>query len=93
MREPPEFEWDEAKRVANFDKHGIDFEDIGPAFEDRTAIHVDDNREDYGERRIIMLAGCFGVILNIVYTPRVNRIRLISARLCNLKERARYEDR
>jgi uncharacterized DUF497 family protein len=40
-----------------------------------------------------MLASCFGVILNIVYTPRGNRIRLISARLCNLKERARYENR
>jgi uncharacterized DUF497 family protein len=24
--------WDEPKRLANLDKHGIDFADIGPAF-------------------------------------------------------------
>jgi hypothetical protein len=93
MRTPVEFEWDEAKRSANFEKHGIDFPDLGSAFEDDRAIHVEDIRADYGEQRIIMLARCFEVILNIVYTPRGNRIRLISARLCNSKERSRYDNR
>lgn len=36
------FEWNEAKRLANFQKHGIDFEDVGPAFDDEGALQVPD---------------------------------------------------
>lgn len=43
-----EFEWDEAKRLANLRKHGIDFLDVSIVFEGDT-LTVEDNRYDYGE--------------------------------------------
>jgi uncharacterized DUF497 family protein len=85
-----EFEWDEAKQAANILKHGIDFEDIGPAFLDPGAVETEDSRQDYGERRIIRLARCAGLLLVIVFTRRGKRVRLISARLANARERERY---
>jgi uncharacterized protein len=38
-----EFEWDEAKRLANLDKHGIDFVDIPEVFEG-DIVTVEDDR-------------------------------------------------
>ena len=86
-----EFEWDEAKRLSNIEKHGVDFEDIAPAFDDEGALHIQDNRFSYGEERFIMIARYEKIILSIVYTPRGEKTRIISARAANLKERALYE--
>ena len=91
MDDVREFEWDAAKRLANFDKHRVDFEDIGPAFDDESALHVPDHRLDYGEERIIMIAKCNAAILSIVYTMRGEKTRLISARYANQRERAIYD--
>ena len=35
------FEWDEAKRLANIEKHGIDFADVPPMF-DGDVITIED---------------------------------------------------
>jgi uncharacterized DUF497 family protein len=41
-REPEgAFEWDAAKARANLNKHGIDFADVTPVFEDDRAITYD----------------------------------------------------
>lgn len=85
------FEWDEAKRLSNLAKHGVDFESITAAFEDESAFQMTDDRFSYGEDRVIMMARWKDAILTIVYTVRGERIRLISARRANLKERAIYE--
>jgi uncharacterized DUF497 family protein len=85
------FEWDEAKQAANLAKHGIDFEDIGPAFLDPDAMEMADARQDYGEERRIRIARCKGVVLVIVFTLRGPNIRLISARRANERERAIHE--
>jgi uncharacterized DUF497 family protein len=47
-----EFEWDEANRLANLCKHGIDFLDVSFVFEGDT-LTVEDNRYDYGEQRFV----------------------------------------
>ncbi len=47
-------EWDEAKRVSNFEKHGIDFADLSEVFENQTATEADD-RFDYKEDRLLTL--------------------------------------
>jgi hypothetical protein len=91
MDEAREFEWDAVKRRANIDKHRLDFEDIGPAFDDENALHVPDRRFDYGEERVMMIPRCNSVILSIVYTMRGERTRIISARFANQRERAIYE--
>lgn len=45
-----EFEWDEAKRQANIEKHGIDFEDAIYVFEGVTLEAVDKRFEYRHER-------------------------------------------
>ncbi len=51
-----EYEWDEAKRLANLRKHGIDFTDV-PAVFDGDILTVEDDRYSYGEQRFLTLLG------------------------------------
>jgi hypothetical protein len=43
-----EFEWDESKRIANLDRHGIDFIDIPEVFEG-DIVTVEDDLYSYRE--------------------------------------------
>lgn len=86
-----EFEWDEAKRLANIAKHGIDFYDAKAALEDAPVMLVDD-RKDYGERRCIAAGQAKGHILIVVFTVRNGVFRIISARKANSRERRKYAD-
>lgn len=83
------FEWDSAKDEVNQQKHGIAFEDILPIF-DQKLVEMEDNRKDYGEKRIKVYGELHGLILCIVYTWRDNKRRIISARIANERERSRY---
>ncbi|MBW7835681.1 MAG: BrnT family toxin [Sphingomonadales bacterium] len=83
------FEWDEAKRSANFEKHGVDFDDArlifeGPVFEKA------DGRKDYGEDRMIAIGVLEDVEIVVVYVMRGERRRMISARRANRHERQDY---
>jgi len=85
------FEWDDEKNLANIEKHGIDFETAKRIFEGQTLTVIDD-RFDYGEIREISIGMVDGIaILTVAHTDRDNKIRIISARRANQKERARYE--
>jgi uncharacterized DUF497 family protein len=83
------FEWDEAKREANIQKHGVDFV-LAKAIFDGPTVETQDSRRDYGEPRI----GAYGVagetVLFVIYTWRANRRRLISARKAGTYERDLY---
>ena len=62
-----ELAWDEAKRRANYAKHGLDFRDAEKVFQGIT-LTAEDNRQDYGETRFISLgllddAGSRGCII------------------------------
>ena len=48
------------------------------------------SREDYGEERIILLGMSSGRILNVVYTNRGERIRIVSARKATKHEQDDY---
>ena len=93
MNKEPPFEWDEAKRISNLTKHNIDFEAIGGAFSDPEALRFADDRKDYDELRTIMVARCGSDTLTIVFAWRGARMRIISARTANPKERRLYEKR
>ena len=73
------FEWDEAKRLANLRKHGIDFLDVSFVFEGDT-LTVEDNRYDYGEQRFVTFGLLQGLVVAIVHSDRNDSIRIISAR-------------
>jgi len=82
------FEWDEAKRLANLRKHGIDFWDILPAFDDpRQLLSVEYVERE--ERWKLIGAATDGIVL-VVYAERYPRIRLISARRANYREKKQY---
>jgi uncharacterized DUF497 family protein len=83
-------EWDEAKRVVNLDKHGLDFADAGEVLEGPCLERLD-TRKDYGEDRWLVLGSLRGRVVFLVYTEREERMRIISFRKATAEERKVYE--
>ena len=84
-----DFEWYEAKRLANIEKHGIDFLDadiffggphlVGPA------------RTVEREGRWMAVGMLDDVYVTVIFTRRGSTIRLISIRSARREERERYQ--
>ena len=85
------FEWDDEKNRINKKKHGISFETAAHVFEDPNCLEMYDFEHSSDEDRYIAI-GAVGDILFVVYTERVDNIRLISARLASNVERSLYYD-
>jgi uncharacterized protein len=85
-----EFEWDIAKAAANFHKHGVSFEEAIYAFGDPLIVEELDDREIYGEDRIIAYAMGKTELLTIIYTQRGEFTRIISARRATRNEQNGY---
>lgn len=83
------FEWDEAKRQSNIQKHGIDFIGIERVFAGTTVTILDD-RFDYGESRFITLGLLNGRVVVIAHTETLEVIRIISVRKATKHEEASY---
>lgn len=79
------FEWDEAKRAANLAKHGVDFTAVERMDWDG-GITTPDNRRDYGEPRFVTLGMIGGRLHVCAWTPRGDRVRIISLRKANERE-------
>jgi hypothetical protein len=86
-----EFEWDEEKNKLNKKKHGISFETAQMVFQDPYRIEFYDDENSKNEQRYDVI-GMVNDMLFVVYTERVNKIRLISARLATNLERRIYDD-
>lgn len=84
-----EFEWDEEKARINLKKHGVAFETAAKVFLDENRIEIYDEANSIEEDRYITI-GLAGEVLFVVYTERGPKIRLISARLANARERKVY---
>jgi len=56
------------------------------------AIEWQDDRLNYGEERYVIIGMADDRLLTVVYTPRDNVIRLISARAATTIERRRYHE-
>jgi hypothetical protein len=86
-----EFEWHDAKAEANLQAHGVSFELAKTVFKDPFAIERLDDREDYGEERLVTIGMAEGhVLLFVAYTEREDRIRIISARRVTQHEQDDY---
>ena len=85
------FEWDEAKRIANIEKHGIDFADV-PSMFDGDVITIEDQRFDYDETRYITIGLMKSLILVVAHTDTEQAIRIISARKASKNEEKQYFD-
>lgn len=87
-----DFEWDEVKSEACFIQRGFDFAYVAQAFFDPNRIVHADTRHSYGEERYQLLGMIEQRLFAVVYTPRHDAIRIISARKANQREVRRYED-
>ena len=63
------FTWDSRKSEANLDERGFDFAFATLIFDGPT-LERHDNRQDYGEMRIVALGIADGIPLTVVYTDR-----------------------
>ncbi|MCB8873709.1 BrnT family toxin [Acidisoma silvae] len=85
---PMDFEWDEAKRLSNLAKHGLDFADAYMLF---LAFHVRiEARTTGNERRWLAIGTIDGKPITAVFTTRQSSIRLISFRRSHHGERRKY---
>lgn len=87
-----DFEWDEAKAVESFARHGVSFEAAKNVFKDPFAIEWVDERYDYGEERFGILGTADGRLLFVAYTLRDDVVRLISARGAEPYEKRKYHE-
>ena len=89
-----EFEWDERKYEINKLKHGVSFDEAVEAFDDPAAVLLPDVRHSTRhEKREILIGRVIHGVLVVIYTIRQsgNKVRIISARRANSKERRFYE--
>jgi uncharacterized DUF497 family protein len=84
-----DFEWDEAKRQANILKHGVDFVDAIEMFGSHF-IETEDIRREYGERWYRAVGQLGDQIIQVAYTWRGERRRIISARTAGRNDRRTY---
>ena len=85
-----EFEWDNAKGVANLAKHGVSFPNAADALRDRGIVEELDLNSDSDEERVIAYCLLEGQVLVVVYTLRGERYRIISARKADKYEQDHY---
>ncbi|MEI9965077.1 MAG: BrnT family toxin [Caulobacteraceae bacterium] len=81
------FEWHTEKAAANVAKHGIGFQDAAIAM---MGLSVIDRSERGDENRFRSICRLRDELIVVVWTPRPNAIRIISARRAKRHERERY---
>ena len=86
-----EFEWDDAKSELCAKSRYFNFDYAARAFYDPLRLVELDSRHDYGEARYKLLGKIEERLYAVVYTPRPDATRIISARKENQREIRRYE--
>ncbi|MBR1087301.1 BrnT family toxin [Bradyrhizobium manausense] len=89
--------WDEPKRRANLDKHGMDFADLNEAFFDNALVlatygHLWPPMATYGNRWRAIGITIRGVVSVIFATRGSEGVSIISMRAASKKERKLYEE-
>lgn len=84
--------FDQAKRKANLDKHGLDLADAGLVYDAPNKITLESPRKSEPRRMDIALVEVMhGVVLALVYVVRGKEVRAISLRRASKIERKLYE--
>ena len=86
------FEFDAAKHVWTLENRGLDMGRAQEIFAGQT-LSVEDDREDYGEARMITIGFLDARMVVMVWTPRSAACRIISLRKANAREQAQYGPR
>ncbi|WP_081755149.1 BrnT family toxin [Methylophilus sp. OH31] len=83
------FSFTQLKNLSNIQKHGISLEDAR-LLNWNLLLFLEDERQDYGEVRLIGYAPLGNRLYCIVYTERNEVIHVISLRKANTREVTRY---
>jgi len=87
-----QFEWDRKKAANNFRKHKVSFDEAVTVFYDPLSATFNDPEHSIGEERYITVGySSTRRLLVVSYTARDDRIRIISTRRANTKEKRRHE--
>ena len=87
-----EFEWDPEKAIANFEKHGVGFDEAAIAFFDPKAVELFDDLNSDDEMRFQLIGVSSVRLLFVGYTVRDNIIRIITARKANARQTKYYNE-
>ena len=87
-----EFEWDEVKSAANLQKHGVSFEEAAEVFFDPFYQSGETLDEDAEPREFTIGYSLSQRIVLTIFTHRLDRLRIISARPATRAERKLYEE-
>ena len=86
-----EFEWHDGNRRKNAKKHGLTTSEIEQSFFNFQILHFDNAHGGKKIRFYMLSITDADKYLFVAFTIRGNKIRVISARLANAKERTVYE--
>ena len=87
----PGYDWDPTKGRINLAKHGVAFADAALVLEDPLALTQGDLAVAGEERFVTLGEDPRKQLLVVVWTPRGERFRLLSARRATTAERRQYE--
>ena len=83
------YTWNEAKRLANLKKHGLDFRDAETVFNSPLVL-IEDIHEPYDEQRMIGIGLLDFLVVLIVHVESDEEIRIISMRKADSDETDLY---
>ena len=88
------FEWDRGNIDKSYQKHRITPNEAEEVFLDEDILLLEDIKHSRQEERFEAIGKTIkGMILFLAFTIRRNKIRIISARATNKKERRQYEQK
>ena len=82
--------WDEPKRLANLDKHGLDFADLNETFFDNALVVPSHNKS---KRWVAIGVSIRGVVVVVFARLGLEGVSIISMRPASKDERNRYAER
>lgn len=92
LPEPVAFEWDKGNLDKNFKKHKVTNKEVEEVFESKPIFIFKDEKHSAKEKRQMIWGKTDrDRMLSIIFTVRENKVRVISARDMNKKERREYE--
>jgi uncharacterized DUF497 family protein len=84
------YEWDERKRMANIEKHGLDFADAYRVYENPAKLTLPVSRRNELRLQDIAVVDIDGRLTTLIYVRRNDAVRVISFRRASVKERRQY---
>lgn len=88
------FEWNTGNIEKSYQKHGVSVKEAEEAFLDKNVFLQEDIKHSAKEERFIAISKTGkNKMLFSIFTVRNTRIRIISTRIANKKERRLYEEK